>query len=77
MIESRDSEWIHHSMNVLFGLFWRYGLADNVAKSRTIMCQPSTKVGDVIGVQGSVVHRGGIFLPCETLATDLLTGMRS
>ena len=28
------------TMNVLVGLFRRYGLAVNVAKSRTITCQP-------------------------------------
>ena len=27
-------------MNVLVGLFWQYGRTENVAKSRTIMCQP-------------------------------------
>ena len=36
MVVSRDSEWVHHSMNVLLGLFRQYGLADNVTKSRTI-----------------------------------------
>ena len=26
-------------MNVLAGLFWRYGLASNIAKSRMMTCQ--------------------------------------
>ena len=37
---SRDSEWPQHAMNVLVGLFRRYGLAANVPKSRTMTCQP-------------------------------------
>ena len=41
MVGSRDAELLHHSMNVLFCLFWRYGLATNVAKSHTMTCQPS------------------------------------
>ena len=42
MVSSRNSEWIKNTMNVLLGLFKRYGLAANVAKSRTIPCQPGT-----------------------------------
>ena len=42
MAGSRDVEWLHHLMNVLVGLFRRYGLAANVAKYRTMTCQPGT-----------------------------------
>ena len=40
MVGSRDSGWLHQEMNVLVGLFIRYGLVANVAKSRTMICQP-------------------------------------
>ena len=32
MVRSRDSDWLQHAMNVLFGLFRRYGLSANVSK---------------------------------------------
>ena len=40
MVGSRNPKWLHHAMNVLVGLFRRYGLAANVAKSHTMTCQP-------------------------------------
>ena len=40
MFGSRDPDWLHHLMNVLVGLFWRYGLADNITKSLSMTCQP-------------------------------------
>ena len=42
MMGSQDADCMQHSMNILVRLFQRYGLAANVAKSRTMMCQPST-----------------------------------
>ena len=46
MVGSRDSDWLHHTMNVLVGLFRRYGIAANVAKSCTTTCQiRSLRVG--------------------------------
>ena len=42
MVGSRDSEWLQNLMNVLFGLFQRYGLTANVTKSCTITCQPGS-----------------------------------
>ena len=41
MVGSRDADWMQHSINFLFGLFRQYSLAANIAKSRTITCQPS------------------------------------
>ena len=35
-----DSEWLHHKMNILVGLFRRYGITANVSKSLTMTCQP-------------------------------------
>ena len=40
MVGSQDTDWLQHSMNVLVGLFQHYGLTANVAKSRTMTCQP-------------------------------------
>ena len=39
MVGSRDADWIKQSINILLGLLQRYGLAANVAKSRTMTCQ--------------------------------------
>ena len=35
-----DSDWLHHVMTILVGLFRRYILAANVAKSYTMIFQP-------------------------------------
>ena len=40
MVGSHDSDWLHHTMNVLVWVFSRYGLVANVVKSRTITLQP-------------------------------------
>ena len=40
IVGSREYIWLHHSMNALVGLFHRYVLIANVAKSRTMTCQP-------------------------------------
>ena len=40
MVSSHNSDWLHHSMNVLVGLFIRYGLAANIAKSHKMTCHP-------------------------------------
>ena len=40
MVGSSNSDWLQHEMNVLVGLFIRYGLAANVAKSSTMTCHP-------------------------------------
>ena len=40
IVVSRDSKWLQHSMNVFISLLRRYGLADNIAKSCTMKCQP-------------------------------------
>ena len=37
---SRDTYWLQHRMNVLVGLFIRYGLVANITKSCTIKCHP-------------------------------------
>ena len=39
MVGSHDSDWIQHVMDVLVGLFRRYVLASNVAKSCKMTCQ--------------------------------------
>ena len=39
MVVSQDADWMQRSMNILVGLFLRYVLAANVAKSCTMTCQ--------------------------------------
>ena len=41
MVRFCNSGWLQHAMDVLVGLFRRYGLADNIAKSRTMTCHTS------------------------------------
>ena len=41
MVIPRDAEWLQKSMNVLVSPFLWYGLAANVSKSCTMMCQPA------------------------------------
>ena len=41
MVGSRYLEWLQHAMNVLVGIFQRYGFAAIVSKSRNMTCQPS------------------------------------
>ena len=40
MVGSRYPEWLQHLMHILVSPFRRYGLAANVTKSHTMMCQP-------------------------------------
>ena len=40
IVGSKESEWLHHLMHDLVGLFQQYGLAASVAKSHTMTCQP-------------------------------------
>ena len=40
MVGSRYSDWLQHALNVLFGLFRRYGLAANAVKPCTMTYQP-------------------------------------
>ena len=39
MVGLWDPEWIHGALNVLIGLFQRYGLVANVSNSKAMMCQ--------------------------------------
>ena len=38
MVGSRESDWMQHTMNVLVGVFRRYGLAANIKKSHKMTC---------------------------------------
>ena len=40
LLGSWDPEWIQGAINVPIGIFWRIRLADNVAKSKKMKCQP-------------------------------------
>ena len=37
MVVSQDADWLQHLMNVLVGLFQRYGIAANFSKARITM----------------------------------------
>ena len=40
LLGSREPEWLQGALNFLIGLFQMIGLAANIAKSKTILCQP-------------------------------------
>ena len=40
MVGSHESDWLQHAMNILVGIFRRYGLAANISNSSTITLQP-------------------------------------
>ena len=40
MVESRDPDWLQGNLNVIIGIFCRYGLVMNVTKSKVMICQP-------------------------------------
>ena len=42
VVRLRDPEWIHDTLNVSIGIFYRYRLVVNVAKSKAMTCQPGT-----------------------------------
>ena len=83
MVRSRDSEWIQHAMNVLVGLFKRYGLAANIAKSHTMTCHPGAlRVGiseeamplNCTGVGDSYQVRIRRRIPCPECGVELTLG---
>ena len=83
MVGSRNSDWLHHVMNILVGLFRRYGLAANVAKLRTMKCQTGTlrlgvseeaMVLKCTGVGESYRVRPRRRIPCPECEVDLTTG---
>ena len=40
LVGLRDPEWLQGALNVIIGLFQKYGLVANVAKSKAMICQP-------------------------------------
>ena len=83
MVVSQDPDWLQHLINVLVGIFRRYGFAANVAKLRTMTCQPGilqsgmseeanamkcTKVGDSY----RVIPRRRI--PCLECGVEITVG---
>ena len=83
MVGSQDPDWLQHSMNVLLGLFRRYGLAENFAKSRTMTCQPGilgsgmseeTKALKCTGVGELYQVRLIRSFPCPEFGVGLTTG---
>ena len=83
MVGSRGADWMQHSMNVLVGLFRIYGLAANVANSRTMTCQPGAlrsgmsdeaKALKCTGVGYSYWVRLRRQIPCPEFGVDLTVG---
>ena len=83
VIGSHNPNWLQHAMNVIVGLFRMYGLADNVAKSRTMTCQPGAlRVGvseesmalKCTGVGDSYWVRLQRKIPCPYCVFDIAAG---
>ena len=47
MIGAWYSEYLRNALNILLGLFWRYGIATHVKKSRKMTCQPGALRSDM------------------------------
>ena len=78
MFGSHESDWLHHTMNVLVGLFRRYGVAANVANvTHNDIPARHFMGGDVGGGHGAEVHRGVRLIPSETMKTDTMPGVWS
>ena len=83
MVGSRDPDWLQHLMNVLVGLFWWYGRADNIAKSCLVTCQPGA-LSSGIFVEAKYLKCTGVvtayrmklrqLIPCPGYGVDLTTG---
>ena len=83
MVGSREPDWMQHLMKDLVGLFQRYGLADNVAKSHTMTYQPgilwSGMLEEAKALKCTVV--GDLYLarlrrsiPCPECGVDITAG---
>ena len=38
MVGLRDPEWLQGALNVPIGIFLRYGMIENIAKSKAMIC---------------------------------------
>ena len=83
MVVSRDPDWLQHSVNILVGLFRRYGLASNVSKSRSMTCQPrilrsgmstEAKALKYMGVGESYHVRIQRWTPCLECRSEITAG---
>ena len=83
MIGSRDPDCLQHLMNVVVGLFWRYGLVSDVTKSHLMACQPgalrsgiSVKAKSLkcTGVGDSYRVRIRCWIPFPEYGVDLVVG---
>ena len=83
MVGSREPDWLQHTMNILVGLFRRYGLAANVNKSHTMTCQPGAIWAGMLedamalkctGVGDSYQERLQRRIPYPECGVDLIVG---
>ena len=83
MVGSCNLDWLQHAMNVLVCLFRRYGLASNVAKSRTMTCQPGALRAGILE-EAMALKRTGVgdlyrvrlrrWIPFPECRVDITTG---
>ena len=64
MVGAQDSEWLQYTLNIIIGLFQRYGLVGNVVKYWTITCQTGALQ---LGMLREAVVRGcmGLGVSCQ------------
>ena len=83
MVGSHDLNWLQYEMNGLVGLFRRYVLAANVAKSRTMNFQPRALRAGMLeeamslkctGVEESYQMRLRSQIPCPEYEVELTAG---
>ena len=83
MVVSQDPYWLQHLMNVLVGLFRKYGLAANVANSCTMTFQPGllrsgmseeVKALKCTGVRDSYRVRLRRSIPCPECGFEITAG---
>ena len=69
----RDPEWLQGDLNVLIGLFLRIGLMANIAKSKTMMCQPGMIRSGILDEAVGQQSMGGVATYREILWCQLKT----
>ena len=77
MVGSREPDWLQYTINVLVRLFRRYSMADSVAKSRTMTCQPGSLRAGILEEAMVLKCTGVRLVPGETLESDSMPGVWS
>ena len=73
MVVSREPDWLQHVMNILVGLFKRFGLVANFAKSCTMTYQPGALWVRIMKESKALkCTRGWRLVPGETPKADTI-----